>query len=110
MRLLFDENLSFRLCGRLADLFPGSVQVRLEGLEHADDRAIWDHARLHGLVVVTHDADFADLAALLGPPPQVLLLRGGNSSTDEVEALLRRHADAIRNGLADPELACLELI
>lgn len=33
MRLLFDQNLSFRLSERLGDLYPGSSQVRLLGLE-----------------------------------------------------------------------------
>lgn len=41
MKLLFDQNLSFKLCGRLADLFPGSSHVRLLELHQADDRAIW---------------------------------------------------------------------
>jgi predicted nuclease of predicted toxin-antitoxin system len=45
MKLLFDENPSFRLCERLASLFPGSVHVRSVGLAEADDRAIWDFAR-----------------------------------------------------------------
>ena len=40
MKLLFDENLSFRLCRQLSDLFPGSSQVRLLELERADDRAM----------------------------------------------------------------------
>jgi predicted nuclease of predicted toxin-antitoxin system len=29
MKLLFDQNLSFKLCERLADLFPHSQQARL---------------------------------------------------------------------------------
>jgi predicted nuclease of predicted toxin-antitoxin system len=33
MKLLLDQNLSFKLCPRLADLFPGSQQVRELGLE-----------------------------------------------------------------------------
>jgi predicted nuclease of predicted toxin-antitoxin system len=33
MRLLFDQNLSFRLADKLRDLFPGSSQVRLLGLD-----------------------------------------------------------------------------
>ena len=32
MKLLFDQNLSFKLCQALADLFPGSSQVRLLGM------------------------------------------------------------------------------
>lgn len=31
MKLLFDQNLSFKLCQRLADLFPDSDQVRRLG-------------------------------------------------------------------------------
>jgi predicted nuclease of predicted toxin-antitoxin system len=41
MKLLFDENLSFKLCRKLTDLFLNSSQVRLVGLERADDLAIW---------------------------------------------------------------------
>ena len=37
MKLLFDENLSHKLVGLLADLFPGSVHVREVGLKAADD-------------------------------------------------------------------------
>lgn len=44
MKLLFDQNISFKLCRSLADLFPGSSQVRLAGLAQADDRAVWNYA------------------------------------------------------------------
>ncbi len=48
MKLLFDENLSFKLCERLAGLFPGSSQVCLLGLAQADDRTIWNYAGING--------------------------------------------------------------
>ena len=35
MKLLFDQNLSFKLCSQLADLFPGSSQVQLLNLSQA---------------------------------------------------------------------------
>lgn len=35
MKLLFDQNLSFKLCRQLNDLFPDSRQVWLVGLEPA---------------------------------------------------------------------------
>ena len=63
MKLLFDQNLSFKLCDRLADLFPDSNQVRLAGLDAADDRAIWEFAKANGLTIVSQDSDFADMAA-----------------------------------------------
>jgi hypothetical protein len=39
MKLLFDQNLSFKLCVRLADVFPGSEQARHLGFAEAEDRA-----------------------------------------------------------------------
>jgi predicted nuclease of predicted toxin-antitoxin system len=35
MKLLFDKNLSFKLCRQLYDLFPGSSHVRLIELMRA---------------------------------------------------------------------------
>lgn len=68
MKLLFDQNLSFKLCARLEDLFPGSSQVRLLGLAEADDRVLWQHAKANGFILVSQDSDFADMAGLYGPP------------------------------------------
>jgi predicted nuclease of predicted toxin-antitoxin system len=65
MKLLFDQNLSFKLCKALADLFPGSNQIRLLGLEQADDHSVWEYARANGFTVISHDADFAEMASLL---------------------------------------------
>lgn len=72
MKLLFDQNLSFKLCKALADIFPGSNQVRLLGLEQADDRTVWEYARANGFTLVSLDADFAEMASLLGARPKVI--------------------------------------
>jgi len=109
MRLLFDQNLSFKLCQRLADLYPDSNQARLLGLAEADDAELWRHAREDGFMIVTQDADFADLAALYGPPPKVIWLRCGNQRTDLIEQLLRQSAAQISAFSADPLAACLEI-
>ncbi len=57
MRLLFDQNLSFRLCQDLGDLFPGSTHVRILGLEEADDLTIWNYAKANGFTIVSQDAE-----------------------------------------------------
>jgi len=108
MKLLFDENLSFKLCRRLSDLFPNSDQARLAGLAEADDRAIWDYSGAHGFVLVSLDADFAERAALLGPPPKVIWLRCGNQPTEIIESLFRAYADTIA-AFEHDATACLEI-
>jgi predicted nuclease of predicted toxin-antitoxin system len=108
MKLLFDQNLSFRLCEQLADLFPASSHVRHLGLEQSDDRTLWRYAAVHGYTIVSLDADFAEMAALLGHPPKVIWLRRGNQPTATTERLLRNHADAITAFETDIA-ACLEI-
>ena len=109
MKLLFDQNLSFKLCQRLADLFPGSTQVRLLGLAEADDRALWHYAQANGFTLVSQDSDFADMAALFGPPPRVIWLRCGNQPTESIDKLLRDHAQVIVSFEQDSAAACLEI-
>ncbi len=58
---------------------------------------------------MTLDADFADIAALRGPPPKVVWLRCGNQPTRIVEHLLRDHAALIASFLESDDAACLEL-
>jgi predicted nuclease of predicted toxin-antitoxin system len=109
MKLLFDQNLSFKLCRRLGDLFPDSNQVRLLGLDRATDAAIWDYAKANDFVLVTLDADYADTAALRGPPSKVIWLRCGNRPTAYVEQLLRRNYVAIEQFARDTTSGCLEI-
>ncbi len=108
MKLLFDQNLSFKLCQRRNHVFPDSSQVRLLGLAQADDGAIWGHAKSNGFVLVSQDADFAEMAALFGSPPKVIWLRGGNQPTAVIELMLRDRTDAIVAFGQDAEAACLE--
>ena len=67
MRLLFDQNLSRRLVGMFSVEFADSRHVTELGLDTAPDREIWNYAGSHGLVIVSKDSDFRQLAFLLGP-------------------------------------------
>jgi predicted nuclease of predicted toxin-antitoxin system len=78
MKLLFDQNLSYKLSESLVDLFPESTQVRLLDLGQADDRRIRDVARAGNFAIVTLDAAFAEPAQLRGLPPKGIWLRCGN--------------------------------
>jgi predicted nuclease of predicted toxin-antitoxin system len=109
MKLLFDQNLSFRLCRLLADAFPESNQIRLIGMEEAEDRTIWEYAKTNGFILVSQDVDFADMATLYGPPPKVIWLRCGNQTTHAIEQRLRDHAEAIAAFAEDEAAACWEI-
>jgi predicted nuclease of predicted toxin-antitoxin system len=95
MKLLFDENLSPKLPGLLADWFPGASHVRDCGLKGAPDERIWDYARDHGYAIVTKDSDFHQRSLLWGAPPKVVWICLGNCSRDELVALLTAHRAAI---------------
>ena len=110
MKLLFDQNLSFKLCTLLSDIFPDSAQVRLIGLDRATDREIWDYAVAHSFTIVTLDADFAELSALFGSPPRVVWMRCGNQPTIVVEKLLRVCAEQIRAFELDESASLLEIL
>ena len=109
MRLLFDQNLSFKLCTALEDVFPGSSQVRLLGLDRADDMTVWRRAAGDGYVLVTHDADFCNISALYGGPPKVVWLRCGNQPTRVIAELLRRCAPSLLRFEQAPRLLVLEV-
>jgi predicted nuclease of predicted toxin-antitoxin system len=89
MRLLLDQNLSWRLTAFCKQHFPGSAHIRDFDLTTADDRDLWAFAQREGYAIVTKDADFDDERAFPGPPPKLIRLTIGNASTDQIEATLR---------------------
>lgn len=109
MKLLFDQNLSHRLPASLAHAFPGSSQVRLLGMDQADDQTIWRYAADHGFSIVTLDSDFADLSAVLGSPPKVIWLKYGNRPTAYVERLLLDHSLRILTMAVAEEVDLIEI-
>ena len=97
MRLLFDEQLSARLCATLANVYPNSLHVEQIGLGGASDEAVWVAAAERTCVLVTKDEDFHRLSVLRGAPPKVIRIRLGNVPTEEVARLLReRREDTVR--------------
>lgn len=112
MKLLFDQNISFRLIAKLHEQFPEAKQVRELGLENHTDREIWKYAKDHGYSIVTFDADFSDLATLLNHPPKIVWLRTGNTTTDFLAQFLVNKKELIEEFINEDqyaEIACLEL-
>lgn len=109
MKLLFDHNLSHKLCHRLLDLFPDSTQTRMLSFGTAPDQIIWEHARINGFIVVTLDKDFSDLALLRGAPPKIIWMRCGNSAVAEIERLLRSNFPEIEKFRLSSQATVLEI-
>lgn len=109
MKLLFDNNLSRKLSGRLQDLFPGSLHIREVLSRRTPDETIWLYARSSDFVVTSKDSDYSDLSNRLGYPPKLVLIRTGNTSNEAVEALLRDNYDEITAFEQDPARGVLEL-
>lgn len=113
MRILFDQNISFRLVRKTQHIFPGAKQVRELGLENSTDRDIWDYAKTNGYTIISFDADFLDMSVLYGHPPKIVWLRFGNSKTDFLAQRLEEKAIEILAFITNEEfkhIGCLEII
>ena len=88
MKLLLDENLSFRLVAQLDPVFSGSAHVDSVGLHSQADLVIWSFARDEGYAIVSKDDDFRQLALLHGAPPKVIWLSVGNADTNAIASFL----------------------
>lgn len=109
MKLLFDQNLSYKLVNRLADLFPGSSHVQSVSLDCADDNQVWEYARLNGLTIVSKDADFNNLSVMRGSPPKVIWIQLPNCTTAQVEALFRARFEDLDAFEKEPTVGTLVL-
>lgn len=74
MKLLFDENISYRVLREIQSYFPGSVHVNSVVLKDATDISIWNYARQNNFTIVTFDEDFNELSNLKGYPPKIIWL------------------------------------
>lgn len=64
MKILLDQNISFKLIKKLQDIFPLINQVKGLGFEGATDKKIWEYAKKNNYVIVTFDSDFYDIIRL----------------------------------------------
>jgi len=110
LTLLLDANISWKLTEVLRATFGECFHVDHSALDvPARDAAIWEYAREHGCIIVTKDADFADLIELQGFPPKVVPVRTGNNSSQALAGALIRSKSAIED-LAAGDYGLLELV
>jgi predicted nuclease of predicted toxin-antitoxin system len=89
MKLLIDENLSYKLVEFVQDLLPGSVHIAQVGLSRGTpDREIWEYAKRNGFVIITADRDFVMMANTHGHPPKVIVLENCDYPTGVIAQLI----------------------
>lgn len=100
MIIWVDEHLSRRVAAWLQSAFGvEAAHVSELGLTSSLDEVIFERARAADAVLLTKDYDFVELVDRLGPPPRVILLTTGNSSTAFLIELLQARFPAILTAL-----------
>jgi len=112
MKLLFDQNISYRIVKKISESFPASKQVNELGFDGSSDVLIWNYAKSNGYTIVTFDSDYFDIANLNGHPPKIIWLRVGNTSTNSIANILLEKSELINSFVEDSsyqDIACLEI-
>lgn len=109
MKLLFDENISFRVVQSIELFFQESIQVTKLDQKLHEDYKIFDFAGKNNFAIVTFDEDFYELQLLKGFPPKIIWLRFGNSGNLKVVGKLLDNREAINSFLLNPDSGILEI-
>ena len=112
MKLLFDQNISFRITKKVIDHFPNCMHVSDCGLNDSEDLDIWDYAKSNNYSIVTFDSDFYDISLIMGHPAKIIWIRTGNLTTAEIAELLYQRKIDIEHFLyneAYSDLSCIEI-
>lgn len=109
MKLLIDENISYRILKVIDEHFPGSVHVTSIKKGRVTDLEIWGYAKQHDFVIVTYDEDFYEWQQLRESPPHVVWLRFGNAPTRYIADKLIRNKYNILQMVSDEMNGILEI-
>ena len=109
MKLLFDQNLSFKIALGMKTDFPESIHVGKLGLEKENDFVVWQYAKDNDYTIITQDADFYDILLVRDFPPKIIWIKKGNCATKIILASLLQKKDIIKDFLKEAEAGCLEI-
>lgn len=112
MKLLFDQNISYRIKKKLQHIFPDCMHVSDCGLLGSEDKIIWEYARQNGFAIVTFDSDFFEISLINGHPPKIIWIRSNNLTTKDMAKLVSKNSTEINsflNSVTEKDLACMEL-
>ena len=107
MKLLIDQNISYRLKTSLKNFFPDIKHIKELSLERASDEIIWKYAKENDFIILTKDSDFNDIAVMKGYPPKIIWIQKGNCSTDDIINLIIENHQTIIEFTGDKENSIL---
>lgn len=110
MKLLFDQNISYKILKLILDDFPESTTIKNCNLIDQSDKVIWDFAKANNFTIVTQDSDFNDFNLLYGFPPKIIWIRLGNIQTSTLSQVLIAHKKEIHDFKENSNYGCFEII
>lgn len=108
-KLLFDNNISYKVLKNIEDIFPNSSHVMHQKLDFATDLRVWQFAKQHHFTIITKDSDFNELAIYKGIPPKIIWLKTGNCKVAYIELLLKENQEIIKSFIENPTDCILEI-
>ena len=110
MKLLFDQNISFRIVQMLhLPVFADCRHVQTVGLNDSNDLDIWKFAKQQGFTIVTFDSDFFDMLIVRDFPPKIIWFRTGNLTTSKIAEWMLNNHIKISSFIENPDQSCLEI-
>lgn len=107
MKLLIDNNLSYKLCSALLPYFKEVHHVRSLLSTNAGDLTIWNYAKDNDFHILTKDNDFDEWSLLKGCPPKIIHLLCGNQTTLFILNLIVTNRATIQQFLSPSVKDCI---
>lgn len=110
MKLLLDENLSWRMIKKLTLHFSEVVHAsELKISQPADDISIWNYAKKNGFTIISKDDDFEKIVLLRKAPPKLIYLKTYNLNTKKLVSLILKNKDRINEFVTSEENDIFEI-
>jgi predicted nuclease of predicted toxin-antitoxin system len=111
MRILLDQNLSFKLANKLKPIFGDVFHIKDFDLLNTKDSVIWQFAKTNNYSIISFDSDFYDISILNGYPPKIIWIRTFDQTSKNIEAILINFQKQIIQFLSEnDDNSCLEIL
>jgi predicted nuclease of predicted toxin-antitoxin system len=96
MKLLLDENLSWRMIKMLESISEEIIHVsNLKITQPADDISIWNYAKKNGFTIISKDDGFEKIVLIRKAPHKLIYLKTYNLDTKKLVDLMIENKDKI---------------